>query len=427
MRTRDSVIVKVFLSAYACEPGKGSEPGVGWKWACGLAGRVDLTVLTRANNRASIEAVVSTLPADHPLRQVRFLYHDTGPLWRLMKQLHLLPTLLYYFIWQWTAARRFMHEADAADIVHHLTFCTALCPGFWNKTKAARVIGPVAAPLVPEHYFALFGTRRLSQALRNHLIRNFLKLPWLKKSFIGAAALAPANSDMKQLLEMMGVSCEDVMLDTGAPSECADINRSTKPSGSCNFLYAGVLERRKGLELALRAFASFIQNSKLKIQNQVPPTLTLLGKGPDRERLETLARSLGISEHVHFPGAVPQSEVARHFGEADVFLFTSVRDASGGVNLEAMASGLPILCIAHQGVGDISDDTCAIRIPPGTINETIASLVDGMQRMASDSNLRIELGANARRRAQEKFSWDEKFERMMKIYHSVVHGDSNLQ
>jgi glycosyltransferase involved in cell wall biosynthesis len=427
MRTRDSVIVKVFLSAYACEPGKGSEPGVGWKWACGLAGRVDLTVLTRANNRGPIEKAVSHLHDDHPLRQVRFLYHDTGQLWRLMKQLHLLPTLLYYFIWQWTAARRFRNEADASDIVHHLTFCTALCPGFWNKTKAARVIGPVAAPLVPEPYLALFGIRRLSQALRNHLIRNFLKLPWLKKSFVGAAAIAPANSDMKHLLEAMGVSCGEVMLDTGSPSECSDIDRTTKPSDSCKFLYAGVLERRKGLELALRAFARFIQNSKLKIQNQLLPTLTLLGKGPDRERLETLARSLGISEYVHFPGAVPQSEVAHHFAEADVFLFTSVRDASGGVNLEAMASGLPILCIAHQGVGDITDNNCAIRIPPGTIEETIASLANGMQLMANDPNLRIELGANARRRALVKFSWDEKFERMMKIYQSVVRTEAKFQ
>jgi glycosyltransferase involved in cell wall biosynthesis len=180
-------------------------------------------------------------------------------------------------------------------------------------------------------------------------------------------------------------------------------------------------------DLALRAFASFIQNSKLKIQNQAPPTLTLLGKGPDRERLETLAHSLGISEHIHFPGSVPQSEVARHFAEADVFLFTSVRDASGGVNLEAMASGLPILCIAHQGVGDITDDTCAIRIPPGTIEETIASLANSMQRMANDPNLRIELGANARRRALEKFSWEEKFERMLAIYQTAARGVANHQ
>jgi glycosyltransferase involved in cell wall biosynthesis len=419
--------MKILLSTYACEPGKGSEPGVGWKWACGLAGKVELTILTRANNRAPIEKAVSQFHADHPLRQVRFLYHDTGPLWRLMKRLRLLPTLLYYFMWQWTAARRFRNEANASDIVHHLTFCTALCPGFWNRTKAARVIGPVAAPLVPEHYLALFGIRRLSQALRNHLIRNFLKLPWLNRSFIGAAAVAPANSDMKHLLETMGLSCGEVMLDTGAPTDCPAITRPPKPSGHCDFLYAGVLERRKGLELALRAFAHFIQNSKFKIQNHAPPTLTLLGKGPDRDRLKTLAHSLGISEHVHFPGSVPQSEVARHFTEADAFLFTSVRDASGGVNLEAMSSGLPIICIAHQGVGDITDDTCAIRIPPGTIEETIASLANSMQRMANDPNLRIELGANARRRAQEKFSWDEKFERMMKIYQTAARGVANHQ
>ena len=49
--------MKILLSAYACEPNKGSEPGVGWHWALelGYLGH-DVWVLTRANNRPAIEA-----------------------------------------------------------------------------------------------------------------------------------------------------------------------------------------------------------------------------------------------------------------------------------------------------------------------------------------------------------------------------------
>ena len=47
--------MKVFMTAYACEPEIGSEPGVGWGWSNGLAQHVDLTVVTRGNNKGPIE------------------------------------------------------------------------------------------------------------------------------------------------------------------------------------------------------------------------------------------------------------------------------------------------------------------------------------------------------------------------------------
>jgi glycosyltransferase involved in cell wall biosynthesis len=222
----------------------------------------------------------------------------------------------------------------------------------------------------------------------------------------------------------MGVASEDVMLDTGAPDAAPDADRR-ESDGSFRLLYAGVLERRKGLELALRAFSQFIQNSTSNIQNS--SSLILLGNGPDRERLQKLAQTLGISDHVEFRGRVPHEEMTRHFREADAFLFTSVRDASGGVNLEAMSHGLPIICIAHQGVGDITDDSCALRVPPGEIGETISGLAAAMRQLAEDADLRSRMGENARRRAQEHLSWDEKFERMMGIYERVGSGAVNLQ
>lgn len=408
--------MKILLSAYACEPGKGSEPGVGWKWVEGLAGRVELSVITRANNRESIEKEISARPEGDALRHVVFHYHDLPAACGRLKRAGLLPTLPYYFLWQWAVSRRFAREADASDVVHHLTFCTALCPGFWNGRKAVRVIGPVAAPLVPEPYLPLFGSRRFTQSLRNSLIRNFPRLPWLWESFAGAAAVFPANSDMKGLLETSGIRCEPVMLDTGAPRSAPDRKR-TKDDGVCRFLYAGVLERRKGLELALRAFAEASGGKTAPLMR-----FGILGNGPDRPRLEELAAALGIADRVDFTGAVPQAEVARHFAEADVFVFTSVRDASGGVNLEAMAAGLPILCLAHQGVGDITTDECAVRVPVGPIPATIAGLAEGMRLLAKDSGLRERMGQEARRRAVEGFSWEAKFETMAGIYQRATAG-----
>ena len=61
--------MKVLLSAYACEPNKGSEPGVGWNWAIEIA-RLGhkVWVLTRANNQPSIDSKYLSLPEKNNLR-----------------------------------------------------------------------------------------------------------------------------------------------------------------------------------------------------------------------------------------------------------------------------------------------------------------------------------------------------------------------
>ena len=92
--------MKVLLSAYACEPNKGSEPGIGWHWVLEVT-RLghDVWVLTRANNRETIERASPGLPNLH------IVYHDP-PAWvaRLKKKGPFLQ--LYYAWWQWSAYRR---------------------------------------------------------------------------------------------------------------------------------------------------------------------------------------------------------------------------------------------------------------------------------------------------------------------------------
>jgi glycosyltransferase involved in cell wall biosynthesis len=408
--------MKVLLSAYACEPDKGSEPGVGWNWACGLAERVELTVLTRVSNRDAIEATVRKLPPDHPLRSVRFLYHDLSEPFLLAKRTGLLPTMAYYILWQWSVARRHAKVADQADIVHHLTFCTLLCPGFWKLRQAKYVLGPVGAPQVNHHYLPLFGNRAWFQRLRGWIMSRFLHFSWLCRLLEQAAAVVPANSETRGLLVSQGIAAREVMLDTGAPENAIPRERGAE-AGPIRLIYAGQLERRKGLELSLRALAGVSAAGNCEWR------LTMLGSGPDRCRLEGLAASLGIGDWVKFTGAVPRAEVNRHLDEADAFLFTSVRDTSGGVNLEAMACGLPLVCIAHQGVGDITDDSCAERISPGPIPETIRQLVEAIRRLAADPARRLKMGAAAAQRARENFSWNEKFDRMISIYEEARRHD----
>src|SRR5260370_25550125 len=95
-----SARLKVLISAYACEPFKGSEPEVGWQWALQMARFHEVTVLTRANNQQDIESGLAPLRGKQPVPE--FIYHDeTHYLLRLKK--YFGATKFYYLLWQRSA------------------------------------------------------------------------------------------------------------------------------------------------------------------------------------------------------------------------------------------------------------------------------------------------------------------------------------
>ena len=92
--------LKVLISAYACEPGRGSEPEVGWQWALQMARFHDVTVLTRANNRPVIEAGLDALRGRQALPE--FVYHEASPFALEVKR-GARAHKMYYILWQHSA------------------------------------------------------------------------------------------------------------------------------------------------------------------------------------------------------------------------------------------------------------------------------------------------------------------------------------
>ena len=87
--------MKVLLSAYACEPDKGSEPAVGWNWVRQVSRFHEVWVITRANNRKPIEKAL----AKNPLPNAHFIYFDL-PHWARFWKRGQRGAHLYYYLWQ---------------------------------------------------------------------------------------------------------------------------------------------------------------------------------------------------------------------------------------------------------------------------------------------------------------------------------------
>src|SRR5712672_1266630 len=134
--------LKVLISAYACEPNKGSEPEVGWRWALEMARFHDVTVLTRANNRRAIEQSLEQLRGSRPLPQ--FVYHDEPAIILDFKK-SFRATKLYYIIWQRSAREVIarLHKVNRFDLLHHVTFAAFRYPAAIWGHGIPCVWGPI--------------------------------------------------------------------------------------------------------------------------------------------------------------------------------------------------------------------------------------------------------------------------------------------
>lgn len=170
------------------------------------------------------------------------------------------------------------------------------------------------------------------------------------------------------------------------PQGAAD-SRAARPAAR-TLLAVGRLNRQKGFDLLLRAFAAAgLDGWRLRI----------VGEGKQRGQLEALAGELGIAGLVELPGAT--ADIAAEYAGADAFVLSSRFEGFPNVLLEAMAGGLP--CIAFDcptGPAELLQHGQSGLLVPA---ENIEELSVAIRRLAGDEELRRSLSTAARRSAEE--------------------------
>jgi len=400
--------LKILMSAYACEPGKGSEPGVGWNWALQMARYHDVTVITRSNNRPTLEQGLAGLPGPHP----QFWYYDL-PERMLQWKRRGLAISAYYIFWQMGVRWRFRHRLSEFDLIHHITFNSYRWPGFWCFTGRPTVLGPLGGGQVcPWRFLPLFGRRWLPEMVRNiNVWASFLNFRHYLV-YHGAHQILVANEDTARRIPWLYRSKIRYMLETGYTLQRPPPPRGARKTAH-RFLWVGGLEKRKAAGLALRALRhGRAENQQLE--------LTFVGTGPEAGRLRRQAACLGVASAVHWLGRRSHEEVQRLLEEHDALIFTSLRDTSGNVVLEAMAAGLPVIVLSHQGVAEMTTEETALRVPPTTLAQTARALGAAMVRLAASPELCHQLGAAGLRRLQTLYLWEQKGAEMNCIYCRTV-------
>src|SRR5258708_7204169 len=173
------------------------------------------------------------------------------------------------------------------------------------------------------------------------------------------------------LLRRAGARDVRLFLDSGIP-ESFLLNGGISKSNneSLTLLWAGRMQHRKALPLALEALA---EASDVKVR------LLIAGDGEMRKPWEDCARRLRVEAKLTFLGKIPWDDMPRLYQSADAFLFTSLRDSFGTQVLEAMAHALTILTLYHQGVGPFVPCDAAITIPLTTPSDTRTGVAEGIR------------------------------------------------
>jgi glycosyltransferase involved in cell wall biosynthesis len=389
--------MKLLLSAYACEPGKGSEPGVGWRWATELArSGHEVWVVTRGNNE---QPVAESLACD-PVHNLHFVYYDL-PSWLTWWKKGGRGIRLYYFLWQigiYFVARR-LNNAVGFDRVHHITFVGIRQPSFMGLLGAPFVFGPAAggerAPRLLRKSFPLKG--RITEWLRDVANRATGFNPLMHLTFHTATEIFATCEETRQLIPARYRHKCRIGLAIGV--DLPHPVPARPRLGSRRILFVGRLLYWKGAHLALRAVARLIANGN-------PARFTVIGDGPDRRRLQALAQDLGVADQVEWIPWLSQEKLLQAYAEYDVMLFPSLHDSGGMVVLEAMARGLPVVCLDLGGPGTIVNDVCGRVVATRSRNEAevVADLADATETLLGNARALAGCSAAAPLRARQ-FSW----------------------
>ena len=386
-------MARILLSAYACEPDRGSEPAVGWNWAVELA-RLghQVWVLTRAGNRDAIERQACP--------ELNFIYYDLPRRMQLWRSTF-AGKRLYYLLWQWGAVRHIRKQFPDLpfDVVHHVTYVSVRYPSFLGSLGIPFYFGPVSGGerIPPNLRRGLSVRGRLHAWLRDLSNRLVALDPLLRRVFRRAEKIIVTPDTISLVPRRWRYKC-DSQLAIGLTGEYLSQVGVRRGVGGRGFrlLFVGRLLESKGIDIALRAV-------RYLRQWQVDVRLTIVGDGRARGKLMKLAAGLQLSEVVEWAGHVARPAVEEYYRAADLFVFPSLCDSGGMAVLEAMACGLPVVCTDLGGPGEIVNWRCGRVLPalPSNREELAASFACAVSEILTRPDLRDTLSDGAKTRAQE--------------------------
>jgi glycosyltransferase involved in cell wall biosynthesis len=407
---------RVLISAFSCNPERGSEPGVGHFFVSELAKHCDLTVITEeVENRAAIERRqrVDDVYASVDFRFIKWPWLDESGKriddrgsYHFYRCLRLWERDALQLAKNLTAGHRF-------DLTHHVTMGGYREPGFLWQLPLPFVWGPAGGHVqMPWRYFPMLGWRGwLQYGVRN--LGNAVHArfhPRVNAAARTARAVVTSSSlDARAFERFQGIRATTIAEHGTEPT-----TRPPRRLGAGEILriaWSGVHVPRKALPILLHAIS--------QLPRELPVQLDILGDGPETARWKALALRLGVVERCIWHGRLPLDEATAVMRGCDVLALTSLIDATSSVLHEALSDGMPVVCHNACGFPDVISDGCGVLVPLHSPTSSIRGFADALSQLARSPEHYNRLAAGAHARARE-ITAGHRAEQMLEVYESIL-------
>ena len=408
--------MKILISAYSCEPGAGSERGLGWNVAREVAKYHEVWVLTRPDE--SKEAIEAELEAN-PVSNLKFVYF-TLPFWQdSMRWGQSGAMQIHYYLWQIQAyfvARRLHQEIDF-DAAHHVTFVKYSSPSFLSLLPIPFVWGSVGGgESAPKPFWQDFSLKAKAYELARSLARGIGERdPFVAMTAKKSSVIRVTTKDTASRIHKLRVKIGHLQISSESSLPQAEIARisgyQAAEDTSVRFISMGRLLHWKGFHLGIKAFAQ---------ANLPNAEYWVVGDGAELEALKALAKELEIEEKVKFWGRLPREETLTKLGQAQVLVHPSLHDSGGWVCLEGMAAKKPVICLDLGGPAIQVTEKTGIKVTAHNPTQTVADLAAAMERLANSPELRASMGEAGLELVRENFSLEGMGRELDRLYTSIV-------
>src|SRR6058998_1106992 len=335
-----------------------------------------------------------------------------------------------YFFARWEALT---HDESAADrmrrsLVYRLMPASFVIAGMFAVSRLCR---RERFDIIHVHWpvpLALWGWAA-RRARRTPVVLTFygIELRWVKRSlpflkgFVrwicrwADRVVAISSETAREIRELVDVPVDVIPYTTPLSGNTAPRALASGDGKRLTILFVGRLVELKGLAYLIEAVG--------RLGGRVTARIVAIGIGPQRDRLEALARDRKVD--VDFRNKVPDDELHQAFLTSDVLVLPSIIDARGDteglgvVLLDAMSYGIPAIASRVGGIPDIIEDgVSGLLVPPGDPQ----ALANAIERVAGDPALAKRLADAGRARLRTHFSWDVITQQWDAVYRTVSTG-----
>lgn len=405
--------LKILVSAYACSPGRGSEPGMGWNFVIGLSRYHEVHVISEEKFKLPVDEYLAKYTE---LKENLKFYFIVKKRNKWLRKIWPPSYYRFYRRWQQKAFKlaQKLDQAEDFDIIHQLNMVGYREPGYLWKISKPFVWGPVGGlENSPWKFIPSLGLKGClfycSRNIINFLQRQSLSRPRKAANHSHSAIIAATTGNALLIRQLWGKETTIINEVGQTLVKQNGLSKRGEADAPLRIIWSGLHTPGKNLPLLLNSLATVSFAFECHI----------LGSGEMTSRWEKKSMSLGINKYCKCYGWLERGKALEVMQSGHVFCITSISDLTSTVTLEALSCGLPVICLDHCGFSDVITENCGVKIPVTNPSKAARDFAGALERIYNDEHYRQRLSEGALDRASE-FTWENKIEMINSIYSSLL-------